>query len=487
MEERTTIKVLYNKGHGIKTIASLLGHSRNTIRKYVRSDELPQYRRTKEYSSIWDAYREDIEYMYFQLKFRRSRIYRELIKKGAQGGKSSFYDYFNKLIENVKQEQIHERFETGPGEQAQFDWSEYAIKIGDSWEKVYIFQIILSYSRKKFFFASKDIKQFSVFYAIEKSFEYFGGTVKELLVDNARQMRHIIDKKHRSWNPHFLNFLGHYGVEPKAHKVRHPFTKGKVERPFKDLEEDFVKGSSFASWEELNEKLKQYSDEVNQQFHSTIRQAPDERFLEEQPYLGRLPEPFFLFHKDNFRKVSMDCLVSFQGSRYSVPYTYAGKHVWIYPICGHTLQIYSQKGKLIATHFISNTKGETIINDDHYKGLRKTTPKSSDLIRSRFLELFPTEEDFLRGISAVKRFHWKTHVRRIIELTQLYKVEHVRKAIQQATEKNIFTYDYIFHYLKKNFDIDSISPKENSYSLITTDDKDSIIRDLNEYDKIAGE
>lgn len=55
MEERTAIKVLYNKGHGIKTIASLPGHSRNTIRKYVRSDEPPQYRRTKEYSSIWDA------------------------------------------------------------------------------------------------------------------------------------------------------------------------------------------------------------------------------------------------------------------------------------------------------------------------------------------------------------------------------------------------------------------------------------------------
>ena len=45
-----------------------------------------------------------------------------------------------------------------------------------------------------------------------------------------------------------------------------------------------------------------------------------------QPIDGRPPYPYM---DDEQRKVARDAYVSWQGSRYSVPWQYAGKEVWV--------------------------------------------------------------------------------------------------------------------------------------------------------------
>ncbi|MCB9059039.1 MAG: hypothetical protein H6627_10765 [Calditrichae bacterium] len=64
---------------------------------------------------------------------------------------------------------------------------------------------------------------------------------------------------------------------------------------------------------------------------------------------------------EEVRKVTADCLISFNGNCYSVPWMFAKKMVWIKVSNGYFLEIYSQANKLIARHKMSLDKGQVII------------------------------------------------------------------------------------------------------------------------------
>lgn len=69
------------------------------------------------------------------------------------------------------------------------------------------------------------------------------------------------------------------------------------------------------------------------------------------------------------RKVTKDCLVSYQGVRYSVPHRYAGKVVTVRePVEGGVVHIHFQDER-IATHTKGREKGAFVIDEEHYKGL----------------------------------------------------------------------------------------------------------------------
>ena len=61
------------------------------------------------------------------------------------------------------------------------------------------------------------------------------------------------------------------------------------------------------------------------------------------------------------RQAAKDCLVSYRGNRYSVPYAYAGKSVTVrQPLDTDTIRIFHQRN-LIAEHELAPGKGEMVI------------------------------------------------------------------------------------------------------------------------------
>jgi hypothetical protein len=68
---------------------------------------------------------------------------------------------------------------------------------------------------------------------------------------------------------------------------------------------------------------------ANQRVHGTTHEQVTARWGAEQqslqPLNGRQPYPYA---DDELRKVARDAYVSWQGSRYSVPWQYVGQQVW---------------------------------------------------------------------------------------------------------------------------------------------------------------
>ena len=169
----------------------------------------------------------------------------------------------------------------------------------------------------------------------------------------------------------------------------------------------------------MNEELKTFEVKLDEMVHSTTRQKPLERFQEEIPCLIPLPENKFIGTKVEWRKVSWDCLVSYEGVRYSVPWQYAGKQVWVKVSRGMMLEFYNQKAGLIAQHVISKQKGMTIMNKEHYEGLRKRVPRTKAMLEKEFMELFPEERRFFEALIAQQKHNPIYHLQAIIEMAEL--------------------------------------------------------------------
>lgn len=314
------------------------------------------------------AYEEQIRTLYQDRGLIGSRILRELQAQGYTGGATAFYAHLRTLKAPLPK--ATERFETAPGQQAQFDWSPNEIPLGDQPRRVIVYGMTLGYSRRKHYTASLDERQCSIFEAIEACWRHFGSATKELLVDNPKAF--VLDANPASftWNPQFLELCGHYRVRPRACQVRRPQTKGKIERPFFYLEQQFIKDRRFRDFGHFLEALDAFErDDLDVRVHSTTQEPPLERFAAERPALTPLPATPFVPTTAVTRRVSLDCLVAYRGGRYSVFACYAGTLVWVLPAQGVRLRLLNQRHELIVEHELSPTPGAM-------SPCRSTTPAS---------------------------------------------------------------------------------------------------------------
>lgn len=72
----------------------------------------------------------------------------------------------------------------------------------------------------------------------------------------------------------------HLGTELNPCNCYRARTKVKVEKPFQYIEEQFIKGSSFGSIQEMTEQGKTFIDEWNNEIHGTTKKVPALDFIQ---------------------------------------------------------------------------------------------------------------------------------------------------------------------------------------------------------------
>ena len=444
MEAWTAIRYLHAQGKSIRAIARELGVSRNTVRAALRHEGPPQYTRAERPNPQLAPYLDQIEDMLVRKRFIGSRILRELCALGYEGGRTALYDYLLSLKGQKIDPRVTERFETPPAQQGQFDWSPYTISAHGEMTKVTVFCLTLCFSRRKFYWPSLDATQGSIFEAIETGLQHFGGSPKELLVDNARALVDNASVEHFRWNQHFLELCGHYSIQPRACQPGRPRTKGKVERPFYYLEQHFIKGGEWGDFDDFACALTRFTaEDLDLRVHSTTGERPIDRFEQERPLLVPLPTFSFIGMHEMMRKVSWDCLLSFGGTRYSVPWPYAGKQVWLRTSQGRQLVVRNQKGERIACHELASRKGATVIDHAHYDGLRTKVAKTRPLLEESFLKLFPDCRWFIDAVFIQHKNNPVDHLRGILALAQVYPQEALVASFSLAKECNTYSHRFI--------------------------------------------
>lgn len=440
----TTIRYLHAQGTPVRAIAKELGLARNTVRAALRREQAPRYSRPKRPNPQLTVFAPAIAQMALEQQFIGTRIARELRARGYTGGMTALYRYLRDLRAATGPPLAVERFETPPAHQGQFDWSPYRVLLGDTLTPIVVFALTLGYSRRAFYWPSRDESQASVFEALEAAFAAFGGVPKTLLVDNAKVFVSDARPDRFAWNPRFLELCGHYAVEPVACHPYRPQTKGKVERPFFTLEQHFIKGHTWPDLATLHQDLARFvREELDQRIHATTREQPVVRFAQEQGLLTPLPATPFVSTQEPTRTVSRDCLVSFGGSRYSAPWQHAGQRVWVHVSQGCRLAVRDGRGAVIATPELAATKGMTVLDPAHYAGLRGHEPTSRVIVSRAFLARFPAEQAFVDGVFAQHRPNGVAHLRAVLRLAAVYPTEELQVALAAAHTYQSYSHAFI--------------------------------------------
>lgn len=445
MEQWTTIRYLHAQGKGIRDIARQVGVSRQSVRRALAAENQPRYQRRPSRGTKLEPYRGLVRELYLGKQLIGTRILRELRAAGYEGGLSILYDYLRTLKGSTVPEKATVRFETGPGQQAQFDWSPYTVSLGGELRQVLVYGMTLGFSRRKHYTASLDERQASIFEALEECLWHFGGAPKQVLVDNARSFVVDAAKEHFRWNGQFLELCGHYRIEPRACQPYRARTKGKVERPFDYLEEQFIKGNNWRSFSHFLEELARFErEDLDVRVHSTTHEAPLERFARESALLTPLPATRFVGVQTETRKVSFDCLVSFRANRYSVPAAYAGKVVWLRVSHGCRLVVFNGRREILAEHELRPGKGEIMMQPEHYELLRQRQgARGFALLRAHFLERFPHDDAFLEGLIAQHHASPAVPLREVLALADLYPAAALRRAFRLAAEHNRYSHVFV--------------------------------------------
>src|SRR5690606_32167157 len=336
---------LYASGKSIREIARTTGHARNTVRKYLRANGIPEPRSRKKRGSKLDPFKPLLDQYMADGIFNCTVLLRLLREQGYTGGITLIKDYVKPHRPPRKIPAV-QRYETKPGYQVQVDWKicQYVDLDGEV-RKIPVFAMVLGYSRAMYIEFVERCDIHSSLRCLIHALEYFGGVPKTMLTD---QMKTVIlgmgdDRKPR-WHPLFEDFAATVGMVPKVCRVKRPQTKGKVERTVQFIEQNFMAGRRFTDIEDLNRQARQWCDEQNRRIHGTTGERPIDRLAQER--LGTLPPADRLAkYRFELRKVSRDGFVSFDGVRYGVPWPYSGREVKVREINGF-VEMYGEQERM---------------------------------------------------------------------------------------------------------------------------------------------
>ena len=486
---------MFNKGVPIKQIARELHISKNTVKSLIKKEDEPKYSRSVSPTSI-DDYKDKIREWYLDKRYDYigTRIFNEMTKLGYQGTINPIYRYLETLNEEKSSisKRATVRFETPPGDQAQFDWGEYQMLIAGVEVKIYCFTMILSYSRKKAAICSMAVNGVAIYEAIQDLFIELGGVTKELVIDNPKALV-IGHKKGQEvdFNHSALKLFTYLGTEPNACLPLRPRTKGKIEKPNQYIEEQFIKGNRFRTMDELNTEIKQFMREWNKKNHGTTKRIPDEMFEEEKSSLKKFYNKKVIDTELEIRTVSTDSFVTVGTNKYSIPVKYVDKQVKIRIVYGYILEIYDFDLRLIKSCAILEGKHKKFEEMADYKDIAVRVPTSIPEIRRVFEKTFNHGIEFYELLSRVtNQPHF--HAREFLKLKDLYDVCDLDIILKHCLENRIFKINNIKSLIKEKFlaliiehekvGITLANARKNKYSL---GNEKELVRHLSYYEKGA--
>jgi transposase len=368
-------------GLSILAISNLTGYDRKTIRKYLLAPTArPGYEPRPAAVSRLAPFE---AYLGERLRagvWNARVLLRELRARNYAGGYTILTDWLRPQREATRLMAVR-RFETPPGKQAQVDWGHLGSLSHEGEEHaLWGFTMTLGYSRRMMAEAATNQKLGTLLRMHEAAFQELGGVPEEILYDRMKTIWTGTDQRGEIiWNAVFLDFARYWGFRPRLCRPYRAQTKGKIESGVKYMRRNFLcglLGREPGNLADLNAELRRWiSDVANQRVHGTTHEQVLIRWNQDrvnlQPVNGR---PCYPYRDDEQRKVARDAYVSWEGSRYSVPWQYAGKEVWVRKHNGEVEVRYG--AERIALHEQAATCHQVVTHNEHHQGIPLVSPRT---------------------------------------------------------------------------------------------------------------
>jgi transposase len=457
----------------IREICRRTGLSRNTIRRYLRSEAVEPAFKVPARPSKLDPFADRLS-AWLKTEGNKPRkqkrtilqLHADLVSLGYGGS----YNRVAAFAREWKADRQREMNTTGrgvfvpltfePGEAFQFDWSEDWAIIGNERTKLQVAHTKLSYSRAFIVRAYLLQTHEMLFDAHNHAFRVLGGIPRRGIYDN---MKTAIDKvgrgKERDINARFLAMASHYLFELEFCNPASGWEKGQVEKNVQDTRHRLWQPTPrFPSLDALNDWLEARCKEFWAQTpHGKMQGTIADLWAEEVQALMPASRPFDGFIEYT-KRVTPTCLVHLERNRYSVPASFANRPVSlrVYPdrvvVAAEGLVICEHRRIIDRSH---DQPGKTVYDWRHYLAVvqRKPGALRNGAPFAELPEAFRTLQQHL-----LKKPGGDREMVDILALVLQHDEDAVLLAVQMALETGVPTKTHVLNLLHRLVDGKSITP-----------------------------
>jgi hypothetical protein len=327
-----------------------------------------------------------------------------------------------------------------PGEEMQHDTSPHTVEVGGRKHKAQTASAVLCYSRMLFFQINPTFQRFDCKVFLTDALRYAGGAPQRVMIDNT----HVVVLRGTGSEmmpvPEMEAFGERLGFRFVAHRVGDADRKGRVERPFSFIENNFLAGRTFASWAELNSQARQWCDKVNSTYKKHIRAVPRELFAVERMHLKPLPAWIPEVYRLHQRTVDVEGYVSVNSIRYSVPVP------WI----GHRVEVRETRDKIEiemdARHIVMHAREVTplaqrITLAAHRPQRGEGVKRDSHPEEKAIVEAAPEAAPYVAALKQKGRKVVALALRQLLRLLREYPREPFLAAVREAAQYGLYDLD----------------------------------------------
>jgi transposase len=357
-------------GKSIEQLARATGLSRNTIRRALRSERPPSYRRPPR-ASVLEPFREEIHRLLREdPRLPGVRVRELLAPLGCSAGKTVVDDYLREVRPLfAAPPRSFQRTVYRPGEICQFDvWQPGAeVPVGHGQlRKGWVVIACLGYSR-----AGAGVLVFStqtedLLAGIAGCLQRLGGLPSTLVWDRQAGIHA------RGGRPSaaFAAFCGQLRVGWRFCEPADPQAKGAVERLQGYAETNFEPGRCFANELDFQDQLDAWFAKVNARRHKTLRERPVDRLRGELEAMAPLPEAMPDTARRWAMRVPPDPHLRFDTNDYSLDPALVGRRVEVSVDRREVRAVALDTGEIACRHQRCFARHRTITALEHARALK---------------------------------------------------------------------------------------------------------------------
>ncbi len=226
-----------------------------------------------------------------------------------------------------------------------------------------------------------------------------------------------------------------------AHAIGNANRSARVERPFWFIENNFLAGRTFSSWEDLNSQARRWCDKVNATYKKHIRAVPGELFAVERLHLKPLPSWIPDVYRLQQRLVDVEGYIAVHTNRYSVPLEWLGRRVEVRET-KDKIEIQLDARRLVTHRRIADAEHLRVTLPEHRapRGERSARPDPHPE-ENAIVTAAPELTDYVAGLKQRSRKVITLALRQLLRLVREYPREPLLGAVREAAHYGLYDLD----------------------------------------------
>jgi transposase len=328
-----------------------------------------------------------------------------------------------------------------PGVEMQHDTSPHEVEVGGRKYKAQTASAVLCYSRLLFFQINPTFQRFDCKVFLTDALRYAGGAPERVMIDNT----HVVVLRGTGREmipvPEMEAFAERLGFRFVAHERGDANRSARVERPFSFIENNFLAGRVFSSWDDLNRQARQWCDKVNATWKKHIRAVPRELFAVERLHLKPLPGWIPEVYRLHQRTVDVEGYVSVHSIRYSVPVSWIGRRVEIRETRDR-IEIELDARHTVVHHRVLTPLSQRIMLAEHRpprgESVKRSDPHPEE---QAIVQAAPEIAPYITALKQKSRKVVTLALRQLLRLLREYPREPFLSAVSEAARYGLYDLD----------------------------------------------